>query len=71
MFVSDIYVLPVSGSQAMNALIARCAHTAQFGNHAESRAYLSGIFEVLAEETAGAQGNADVGLNRGANFEAI
>jgi hypothetical protein len=46
--VKEIHVLPASDSQALEALIARCAHTAEAGSDAESRAYLSGIFEVLA-----------------------
>ncbi len=48
--VKEIHVLPASHSVALDALIARCAHAAQSGNDAESRAYLSGIFEVLADE---------------------
>ena len=47
--VKEIYVAPASGSEALDALIARCAHAAEAGNDAESRVYLSGIFEVLAD----------------------
>jgi hypothetical protein len=47
--VNEIDVLTASDSEALDSLIARCAHAAKTGNDAASRAYLSGIFEVLAD----------------------
>jgi hypothetical protein len=50
MSLREVYVLHASDSQALDALMARCAQAARNGNDAESRAYLWGIFEVLAGE---------------------
>ena len=56
MRTTEIHVLPASSSKALDALIERSAQAAQCGNDAESRAYLSGIFEVLADQqSAGLQ----------------
>ena len=50
MSVKEMKALRASGSEAVDALVARCRQAAEAGNDAESRAYLSGIFEVLADE---------------------
>ena len=48
--VKEIYIPQASESQALHTLIARCAQATEAGYDAESRVYLSGIFEVLAAE---------------------
>ena len=48
MTLTGISIANASGSEALDALIARCEGAAMRGKDAESRAYLSGIFEVLA-----------------------